>query len=41
MEQHGSNIPVILANGDFPTHRIPLGILKNADYLVLKCAVKI
>ena len=34
MEQHGSNIPVILANGDFPTHRIPLGILKNADYLV-------
>jgi thiamine pyrophosphokinase len=34
MEQHGSNIPVILANGDFPTHRIPLEILKEANYLV-------
>lgn len=34
MEQHGSIIPVILANGDFPTHRIPLGILKEAEYLV-------
>ena len=24
---------VILANGDFPTHRIPLGALRNAEYL--------
>lgn len=34
MEQNGSNIPVILANGDFPSHRIPLEILKNSRYLV-------
>lgn len=25
---------VILANGDFPTHTIPLSILHNADYIV-------
>ncbi len=34
MENHGSIIPVILANGDFPKHKRPLAILENANYLV-------
>ena len=34
MEINGKNIPVILANGDFPLHQIPLKILKDADFLV-------
>ena len=25
---------VIVANGEFPTHEIPLGILKNAKHIV-------
>ena len=34
MEKHGTTVPVILANGDFPSHKIPLSILKSADFLV-------
>lgn len=34
MENNGSNIPVILANGNFPSHKIPRQILKDAKYLI-------
>ena len=34
MEKHGSIIPIILANGNFPQHTTPLQILKKADYIV-------
>ncbi len=34
MEANGTSNPVILANGDFPEHEIPLRILKHAEYLV-------
>jgi len=29
-----STIAVILANGNFPVHEIPLGYLKSAEHLI-------